>query len=143
VSAALRFIDVNVFVHAYLKPKRPLRRGETQVKDAAQRIVARVNEGERVLTTVVHVGEIANIVEDYLPFPEALGVERALSLRENVELAPVTRPDYIAALDVAQEHEVSLNDALAYVVMRKHDVQEVYSFDRDFDQLPAVHRLRT
>jgi predicted nucleic acid-binding protein len=142
VNSSLRFIDANVFVHAYLRHRRPLKPGEEKVKAAAKRIVTRVNEGERVLTTVVHVGEVANLVEDYLPLPEALSLERALCLRENMELAPVTRPDYIAALDLAQEHKISLNDAVAYVAMRRRDVVEVYSFDHDFDRLRQVRRLQ-
>jgi hypothetical protein len=143
MSTSTRFIDANVFVHAYLRHSRPLKPSEEKLKGAAKRIVARVNDGEPVLTTVVHLGEVANIVEDHLPLSEALGVERALCLRENIEVAPVTRPDYIAALDVAQAHTISLNDALAYIAMRQRDVVEVYSFDHDFDRLRQVRRLQT
>lgn len=143
MSASLRFVDTSVFVHAYLKPKRVLKPSEVLIKEAARKIVTRINRGERVFTTVVHFGEMANILEDYLSVSDALNVERALCLRENVEIVTVTHEDYVAALDAAENEMVGLNDALALVAMKKHGVDELYSFDRDFDRLKNVKRLRT
>jgi predicted nucleic acid-binding protein len=33
---------------------------------------------------------------------------------------------------------VSANDALAYLLMKEHGLDEVYSFDRHFDQLDVT-----
>jgi len=143
LKAPIRFIDASVFVHAYLKPKRALKPFEVQIKEAAKKIVARVNRGEQVLTTVVHFCEISNILEDYLPLDEAFSVERALCMRENVEVVSVAREDCIAALDEAENHRLGLSDALGYVVMKNSGVNELYSFDRDFDRLTDVKRLQT
>lgn len=142
MSSQVRFIDASVFVHAYLKPKRRLRRNEVRIKEAAKRIVTRINAGENVLTTVVHVGEISNILEDYLSLNEALSFERALCLRENVEIVEVGRRDYIAALDEAENHRIGLTDALAIVAMKKNRLSELYSFDRDFDRIKDIERLQ-
>ena len=52
MTSSERFMDASVFVHAYLKPKRPLKPQEVGVKEVAKRIVTRINGGERVLTSV-------------------------------------------------------------------------------------------
>lgn len=143
MSSQVRFIDASVFVHAYLKPKRRLKPREVRIKEAAKRIVSKVSAGENVLTTVVHVGEISNILEDYLSLNEALNFERALCLRENVEIVEVARRDYIAALDEVESHRIGLTDALAYVAMKKNGLSELYSFDKDFDRIKDVKRFQT
>jgi predicted nucleic acid-binding protein len=87
----VRFLDSSVFLHAYLKPRRPLTAREETVKAAAQEILRRVEGGERVSTTVVHLSEIANVLESRVGLRGSLGfLARLLSL-ENVEILPVSR----------------------------------------------------
>jgi len=69
---AVAFVDASVFVYAFLKPRRRLQPHEASVKDAAENIVLRINEGEEVATSVVHFSEVCNVLEDYLPLEEAL-----------------------------------------------------------------------
>lgn len=142
MTPSVRFIDSSVFVHAYLKPKRPLKPQEEEIKEAAKKIVTRVNAGERVVSSVINLSEISNILEDHLSMVDALSIERALCLRENVSILDVRREDCIAALDEAEMHEVGLNDALVYVLMKRNDLGELYSFDRDFDRFKDVKRLK-
>ena len=40
----------------------------------------------------------------------------------------------------AQRLGVGFNDALAYLVMREVGVEEIFSFDRYFDEIPGVTR---
>ena len=136
-----RFLDSSVFLHAYLKPRRPLTEREMAVKAAAQEVLRRVEEGEPVFTTVVHLSEVANVVESRVGLQASLGlVARLLSL-ESVEVLPVSRDDYEEALSVAQRFSVSLNDAVAYVKMLEIGASEVYTFDRHFTNLPGVSVL--
>lgn len=138
----MRFIDASVFVHAYLKPRRDLTSGEVQIKEDARRIVGRLNDGEAALTSSVHLGEIANIMEDYLPMKEALEIERALCIRDTIEIMAVNRPDCSEALAEAEKNQVGLTDALAVVLMRRKDITEIYSFDKDFDGILGIKRVR-
>ncbi len=131
----MRFVDASVFVHAFLKPKRKLKPHEVRVKEAAKRIVARINDGEKVGITVVQVAEIANLLESYLPLNEAQKIEEFLLLAGNVKVFDVTKKDCLNALKIAKEKNVGFCDAVAYVVMMKNGVEEVYSFDSDFDRL--------
>lgn len=138
----MRFVDASVFVHAYLKPKRNLTTSEIQMKENARRIVSRLNEGEAAFTSSVHLAEIANIVEDYLPIKEAHEVESAICLRDTIEIETVSRSDCSEALAVSEENQLGLTDALAIVLMRRNGVTEIYSFDKDFDYISDIRRVR-
>jgi len=74
----VRFLDSSIFLHAYLKPKRKLSAEENEIKRTAVEILKRIEEGEDVATSVVHVSEVANIVE------ARLGLKKALELLENL-----------------------------------------------------------
>ena len=131
----MRFVDASVFVHAFLKPKRELKTHEMKIKESAKKIVKRINDGEEVGVTVVQVSEIANLLESYLPLNEALKVEKFLLLAGNVRVFDVTKRDCLKALKIVKEKNVGLCDAIAYVIMMKNGVNEIYSFDSDFDKL--------
>ena len=138
----MKFIDASVFVHAYLKPKRALTPLEIQIKQDAKKIVSRLNEGERALTSVVHIAEIANILEDYLPQEEAFEIEKALCFRDTIEIEPLERLDCSQALAEAEERHIGLTDAMAHVLMKRKGVTEIYSFDSDFDRISEIKRIR-
>ncbi len=59
----MRFVDSNVFVHAVLKPRRRLEGHEAEIKEAAKRILLRLEDGEDASTTVVHLSEVANLLD--------------------------------------------------------------------------------
>ena len=139
----MRFVDASVFVHAYLKPRRKLSAAESAVKSDAQKIVSRISSGEEVLTTAVHLSEVANLVEEYLPLDEARSVEEALTYKDNIAVVPVSRQDCISALRYAKELKLGLTDAMAFAAMKENRVTEIYSFDRDFDAIQGVRRVRS
>jgi len=43
----MKFVDASVFVHAFIKPKRELKPHEVKIKQAAQKIVKRINEEKK------------------------------------------------------------------------------------------------
>jgi len=136
----MRFIDSNVFLHAFLKPRRELTDEELRIKEEAKRILVLVDEGEEVVTTAVHVSEIINVVESGLGLQRSLGLLAWTMSKPNIHVFPVSVESYEQALPLAQERGVSANDALAYFTMKDNDVSEVYTFDKHFDRL-AVDRL--
>jgi predicted nucleic acid-binding protein len=135
------YVDANVFIYAFLKTIRKLQPHEENIKEAAKKIVSRINEGEKVATSVVHFSEVCNILEDHLPFGEALLVEKGLLLLENVVVCEVSEDDYLKAISVAEDQQIGVNDALAYVLMKKKEIQSVYSFDKDFDTFTDINRI--
>ncbi len=138
---SLAYVDSNVFVYAFLKTKRALQPHEVKIKEAAKKIVSRINEGEKVATSVVHFSEVCNILDDYLPIGEALLIEKGLLFRENILVCEVSKDDYLKAISVTENQQVEVNDALAYVLMKKEAIQTVYSFDKDFDAFADIRRI--
>jgi hypothetical protein len=135
------YVDTNVFVYAFLKTKRQLQPKELEIKQAAKNIVARISKGEKVITSIVHFSEVCNVLQDYLSLEEAILLEKGLLYRENVSICEVDQEDYIKAVSVAEQYDVGVNDALAYVLMKEQAVQTIYSFDKDFDAFSDIQRV--
>ena len=135
------FVDANVFVYAFLKTKRQLQPKELEIKQAAKNIVARISQGEKIITSVVHFSEVCNVLEDHLPFEEAILLEKGLLYRDNVLICEVAQEDFIKAVSIAEDHRVGVNDALAYVLMKKKTIQAIYSFDKDLDAFTDIQRV--
>ena len=136
----MRFIDANVFLYALLKPKPNLPEEVIEKKNQAVGILRRIENGEEVATTVVHLSEVANIIEAKVNLSTAIDFIEELLTAENVRVLSATAEDYIKATIVASEKRVSINDALAYLKMIELDIGEIYTFDRHFLNL-NVHVL--
>jgi len=135
------FVDANVFIYAFLKTKRQLQPKELEIKQAAKNIVARISQGEKVITSVVHFSEVCNVLEDHLPYEEAILLEKGLLHRDNVSICEVVQEDFIKAVSIAEDNMVGVNDALAYVLMKKKTIQTIYSFDKDLDVFTDIQRV--
>ncbi len=138
---ATRFVDASVFVHAYLRPKRTLKSHEREIKTGAKAIVSRINEGEAVVTSVVHFAETANLLEGWMPAADAREVQAGLLGRGTMRILAVERTDLLEALSLGTEVGVGTSDALAAGLMEREGIREVYSFDRDFDRIPGIRRV--
>ncbi len=84
---------------------------------------------------MVHLSEVANILEAKLGLSIALDFLEELLTAENVVVLPVSTEEYLRSLIVARERGISVNDALAYLKMRKLGIKEVYTFDKHFFNL--------
>ena len=135
------YVDANVFVYAFLKTKRQLQPNELEIKQAAKNIVARISQGEKVMTSVVHFSEVCNVLEDHLPYKEAILLEKGLLHRQNISICEVAQEDSIKAVSIAEENTVGVNDALAYVLMKKQAIKTIYSFDKDLDAFTDIQRV--
>jgi len=141
---AMKFLDANVFIYAYYKPKRQLTQKEKQMKEYAKKIISSVSQGkEQVMTTVVHVSEMVNILKHGMPLDQLATVIRGLFMFNNVKIMGITREAYFAAAELGDDLKLEANDALAVDVMRLNGVKEIYSFDEDFDQIEGMTRLPT
>ena len=73
-----KFVDANVFLYAYLKPRRALKPHEIEAKNRAKEIVQRIDRGEEVFLSVSHLSEVANVLEDLMPLEQTLEILEAL-----------------------------------------------------------------
>ena len=110
----MRFVDSNVFIHAFSIPRRPLTEKEVLVKNEAKKIVRRIEEGENVAPTITHLSEVLNILEARLNLQRALGFLSWIISSENVKVYPVSIEDYEKSMLLAKEKNVSIKDLLPY-----------------------------
>ncbi len=128
----MRFIDSNIFIHAWLKPKRELNPQEKAMKENSKKILLRVENGEPVVTSIIHISEIANILESKLNVEKSIEYIEAILSYSNIRVADVSFKDFILAIDVAREYKIGLVDAVALVIMKKMGLNEIYTQDSDF-----------
>ena len=140
----MRFVDSNVFLHALLiAGGRRLTEKENSLKSKAKIIVKRIEGGEKVALTTVHLSEIMNLLESGLGVKDSLSYLSWVLGRDNIEIYGVTVEDYERALPIASEFEIGANDCLAFASMQKHGLDEIYSFDKHFDRFKEISRLTT
>ena len=138
----MRFLDANVFIYAYYKPKKPLTEKERQMKEQAKKIITEISQGkEDVLTTVVHVSEAVNILKHGMPIEQLTKIIRGLFMLDNVKTISVTPEAYFAAIEVGEDLKLEPNDALVVDAMQQNNITEVYSFDEHFDRVEGINRL--
>ena len=137
----LRFIDASVFLYAFLKPKKVLSKNMLELKENAKRILTRINEGEDVITTVVHLSEIANILETRTSKVKSAEYIEAILSKQTIHVYDVDVASYAEAVLKAKEEGLGVNDALALIFMEKLGISEIYSFDKDYDKIKWVKRI--
>jgi len=138
----MKFLDANIFVYAYYKPKRQLNQKEKQMKDYAKRIVSEISQGkEKVMTTVVHLSEVVNILKHGMTLEQLTNVILGLFMFDNVKIHGVSEKAYFAATELGDDLKIDPNDALAVDFMRLNNLKEIYSFDEDFDKIEGISRL--
>ena len=138
----MRFLDANVFIYAYYKPKKQLTPKEKQMKEQAKKIVTDISQGkEQVTTSVVHLSEIVNILKHGMPREQLTNVIRGMFMLDNVTIHGVTREDYFVATELGDDLKLEANDALALDIIKSNNVTEIYTFDEDFDRIEGITRL--
>jgi len=138
----MRFLDANVFIYAYYKPKKKLTEKENQMKEHAKKIISDVSQGkENVMLTVVHVSEVVNILKHGMPQDQLTNIIRGLFMLENVKVIDVTRDAYFAAVELGEDLKLEANDALAVDIMRQNRLNKIYSFDEHFDHIEGITKL--
>ena len=140
----MRFLDANIFIYAYYKPKKPLTEKEAAMKEQAQKIISNVSQGkEQILTSVVHISEIVNILKNGIPRDMLTQTILGLFMLDNVTILDVTKDAYFAAVEMGDDYKLEPNDALAVDLMRQNGIEEIYSFDEHFNKVDGITRLHS
>lgn len=138
----MRFLDANIFIYAYYKPKKTLTEKEEAMKEQARKIIRSISDGkEEVITTVVHISEMVNILKKGMTKDTLTNTILGLFMLDNVKIADSTKDAYFAAVVLGDDFKLEPNDALAVDVMRQNNISEIYSFDEHFDRIEGITRL--
>lgn len=139
----MRFVDASVFVHGVINPTRALKEKDIKIKDSAAKIIARINDGEKIGITTVHISEIANLLETHSPEKASMVMEFLIK-SPSVKIYTVNRQTLDEAHSVSLQYssnKIGLNDSIAYVIIINHGYDEIYSFDKDFDTMSGIKRI--
>lgn len=140
----MRFLDANIFIYAYYKPRRELSQKEREMKEGAKEVLMGINDGkETVITTVVHLSEMSNIMKRGMKMNDLMRVILGLFMMDNIIVEGVNRDLYLSATELGRDLELDPNDALAVEIMRRNEIEEIYSYDTDFDKVQGITRLPT
>jgi predicted nucleic acid-binding protein len=138
----MRFLDANIFIYAYYRPKKQLTEKEEAMKDQAKKIVSNISQGkEQVTTTVVHISEIVNILKNGMPQDQLTQIILGLFMLNNVKIMDATKDTYFAAVELGEDLKLEPNDALAVDIMRQNEIAEIYSFDEHFNNIDGITKL--
>jgi predicted nucleic acid-binding protein len=138
----MRFLDANVFVYAYYKPKKQLSEKEHQMKEHAKTIISNISKGkEDIMISVVHISEVANVLKHGMSQEQLTTIIRGLFMIDNIKIMDVTKDGYVAATELGEDLKLEPNDALAIDIMQQNNITEIYSFDEHFNQIEGIKRL--
>ena len=110
--------------------------------DARRLLERAVAEGRRLVTDAEALQEI---LHRYVAIGRRDAIQPCFNLVLDVvdEVLPVTLDTVSAAREIVLGHpELTARDAIHLAVMREHGIGGIMSFDRHFDGLPGVARLR-
>ena len=111
-------------------------------KADAQRLLERFAIDNRRLVSDVEV--LQEILYRYVAIDRRDAIQPAFDALLGVvdQVLPITVETLHSARDtVLGSPALSARDALHVAVMRQHDIQEILSFDRGFDDIPGIQRL--
>ena len=112
-------------------------------KSDAQRLLERAIREEARLVTDAEV--LQEILRRYTAINRIDAIQPAFDALSGVvdSVYPIEREDVERAKEILLgTPRLSARDALHVAVMRRFQITEVMSFDRGFDDLPGIHRVR-
>ena len=137
----MKFLDANIFIYAYYKPKKKLTENEKIMKINSQEIIRKINNGEEVVTSVVHLSEVSNILKKAMQLNNLQILLLSLNSKPNISIIDVTKEDYLLAIDHMQDFQLDPNDCLALELMERENIKEIYSYDSGFENIKHIRRL--
>ena len=130
----MKFLDCNVVIYAFFLPKRQLSPEEQLLKEKRKKIIEKIDHGEQIALSVVHLSEIANVLRTCF-FPQDLtALFEGFYTKETISILDVNQQEYLEAVHLSRSLNGKINDCLAAVLMKKMKMTEIYTFDRDFEK---------
>lgn len=130
-----RFLDTNVLLR-YLTASDP------DKAERARRLLARVERGEeKVVTSVMVVFETVFTLQRTYKVPKARIREMVGDLLSLPALQLTGKSLCMQVLDLYAAHNVSFADAYNAIYMRSRGLDEIYSWDTDFNDIAGMTRV--
>mgnify|MGYP001574849451 FL=1 len=138
----MKFLDSNVVVYAFFVPRRQLSLEEQQLKQKSKKIIEKIDAGEKVAISVVHLSEIANVLRTCFAASDLVSLFESFYTKENMIILGVSQSEYLEAIHLSKSLNGKVNDCLAAVLMKKNKMTEMYTFDADFKNFSWMKIVR-
>lgn len=130
----MRFVDSNVFIYVLVKsPKDDY--------ETAKRILQRIEEGEAAITNTAVVQEIVDWLEYNNKRREVEKFLTAINSYITMKKAEVSWNEMMEAISDMKKYDLDFVDALILQTMKKNNVKEIYTNDKDFNRVKGIRRI--
>jgi predicted nucleic acid-binding protein len=131
----MRLLDANVFIR-YLTGDDPIKQG------ASKLLFERLDrDEEQLLTSEAVVAEIIYVLTSraHYGLTREAAAQRLLPALRSPGLRIANKTVVLRALDVYEAHSrLDYEDALSVAHMESAGIDEIYTYNKDFDQVPGV-----
>lgn len=132
-----QFVDTNIFLRYLTKDDPEKAPACFELFKQAQQDKVRLITSESVVAEIVYMLSSKNVY--HLPRQEIKN--RLLPLLSLQSLKLEHRDTILRALDLYENYKVDFEDCLSVAHMERQELEEIYSYDRDFDQVKTVQRI--
>ena len=134
----MRFLDTMIFI----------KWGQATVAEAVQDeeislcgfVLTRIRNGEEALVSSL-VKDEALIWFSRYKASRLVDFIRGLVALTNIRIVQPTLEDELEAIKIHGQYPLGISDLINLSIMKRHGVNEIYSTDKGFDQVPAVKRI--
>mgnify|MGYP000680702151 CR=1 FL=1 len=129
------YVDANVIL-------RLITDDPPEMADAAQRTLRLVDDGDlELVVDPIVLAETVWVLSSFYGFSPSEIAPVLRTFLANEGIIGEDKTALLQALELYEDKNVDLVDALLAVQMLKHGVSKVYSFDKHFDRIKGIRRL--
>ncbi|KAF0119808.1 MAG: PilT domain-containing protein [bacterium] len=131
----MRFVDTNVFI-------RFLTNDIPQKADACERIFKKaVEKKEIIFTTDMVIAEIVWVLESFYELEKEEIQPKVEKILNTPNLVCPNKDLILRALALYREKNIDYIDAYNALILKEKGVDELYSYDKDYDRIDWLTRL--
>lgn len=131
----MRFIDTNLFLRYFTGDD------ERSARDVLELLRRVERNEEQVITSPLVIFETVFTLQSYYKVPRKQIRELVQPMLNLRGLKVDMRQTFESALDLYGARNISFADAFNACFMRERGIDEIYTFDTDFDSIPGVARV--
>lgn len=130
----MRFVETNVFLYAIT--------AHPEFGPTARRILERIEDGEQTLTSSLVVAEVCAWLEYHKLGDKIDAFFGAMESYPSLKKCETTYDDEIKAQEMGSRYpHLEFFDRVYLAQMRRLQIAEIYSNDKDFDRVKGVKRV--
>jgi hypothetical protein len=143
----MKYIDANVFIYAYFKPKKEYGELSPKVrwmKTESKKIIEKLNnEEEKFCISLIQLSEVVNKLKIAMTWEDLRKLLLGLTSINSLEIIEVSKLLYINSVDKITQYNMDSNDISAYLIMKDKGITEIYTFDSHYQNLKDITCLPT